>query len=83
MLASNRPWHYAVLMDRHVYALEFVIRRSNEPEEVEALIDRYGIDTVLLSPAGDKDRDVLPYFEAVYGSQTGPLARVYRVRPGS
>ncbi|HED67006.1 MAG TPA: hypothetical protein ENJ09_15800 [Planctomycetes bacterium] len=87
VLGSYRAWHYAVLMERPIFALEFVVKRHLDPETnqldtrpLEELIDRYGINTVVLSPARRIDREILPYFEGKYGKQPDPLARVYRVR---
>ncbi len=88
VLASYRAWHYAVLMERPIYALEFVLKRHTDPETrqvdprpMEEMIDKYGIEKVLLSPARAKtDRLFLDYFEQRYGPQRDPLARVYDVR---
>lgn len=86
-LASNRSWHYAVLLERPVYALEFVVKRNLDRvrnvvdvESIEELLDRYEIDRVLLSPKWTKDRELLPYFEGRYGPTLDPTSRVYRVR---
>lgn len=87
VVASHRAWHYAVLMDRPIYALEFVIKRNLDAEKqvlntdpLEALIDKYGITAVVLSPIRRPDMEIVPYFKATYGPQPDPLAHVYRVR---
>ena len=81
VLASHRPWHYAVLMRRPIYSLEFAIRRAGgRVAAAEPLIDKYGIDTVILSPVRVLHPEVLQYFDARYGPVQGSLARVYRVR---
>jgi hypothetical protein len=83
-LASMRGWHYSVYLDRPVFSLEFAVERAGRPAAAESLIDRYGIDTVLLSPANPVDRPVVEYFESRYGAEElDPLARVYRVREGT
>ena len=66
-------------MDRPVYAFEFAVQRSG-PEAIEAVIDKYGIDTVVLSPIRRKDRELIPYFDKRYAAPTDSIARVYRVR---
>ncbi len=81
--ASIRGWHYAVFLDRPVYSLEFAVERAGRTDAAEDLIDRYGIDTVLLSPRVIVDLPYVGYFEARYGDEVAdPLARVYRVRSG-
>ena len=88
VLASARGWHYAVFLERDVYTLEFAARRAMnaqtkrvDPRSIERLIDEHGITAVLLSPKRARDRvELLPYFEARYGPQTDPVARVYEVR---
>lgn len=87
VLASHRGWTYAVFLERPIYSLEFVVQRHLDQERMqldtgplEALIDEYGIDTVVLSPIRSPDREIVPYFEHAYGSDPDALARVYRVR---
>jgi 4-amino-4-deoxy-L-arabinose transferase-like glycosyltransferase len=80
VLAAHRAWHYAVFLERPVYALEFVLRRTESFAAAEELIDRYGIDAVVVSPIFNKDGEVAGYFDAAYGPQNDPVARVYRVR---
>lgn len=80
--ASVRGWHYAVFLDRPVYSLEFAAGRAGRMDATEDLIDKYRIDTVLLSPRVIVDLPYLEYFEARYGDEVAdPFARVYRVRP--
>lgn len=79
-LGTQRGWFYAVYLDRPVYSFEFAVKRARNPAAAEAIIDKYELDTVVLSPLGVKDQEVLPYFEARYGPSSG-VARVYRVRP--
>jgi hypothetical protein len=82
-LASMRGWHYSVYLERPVFSLEFTVERAGRAAAAESLIDRYGIDTVLLSPANPVDRPLIEYFESRYGSEEPDvLARVYRVREG-
>jgi 4-amino-4-deoxy-L-arabinose transferase-like glycosyltransferase len=84
-LASARGWHYAVHMDRPVYSLEFVLQREGNMRAVEELIDRVGVNTVILSPVPPaplfRDRDVLPYFSERYRPLRRDRALVFRVRP--
>ncbi len=80
VLAAGRAWHYGVLLDRDVYAFEFTWKRSGRTQDLEAMIDKYGINTVILSPRERNDRDILPYFEKRYGPSPGRQVFVYRVR---
>jgi 4-amino-4-deoxy-L-arabinose transferase-like glycosyltransferase len=82
--AAVRGWHYSVYLERPVFSLEFVVERAGTAQAAEALIDRRGIDTVLLSPGNPVDGPYFDYFEGRYGSiAKDPLARVYRVRSPS
>lgn len=78
-LASQRGWHYAAFLDRPVYSLEFAVQRVGRPAAAEEVIDRYDLNTVILSPLMAKDREILPYFFRRYGERRG-RALVYRVR---
>jgi len=80
VLASNRAWHYALLMDRPVYGLEVDIQRGGDVSAAEETIDKYGIQFVVLSPNRPKDAEVLPYFAAKYEERRAPHARAFRVR---
>ena len=51
-LAAYRGWHHAVYLERPVYSLEQACERAGSPAAGEEVIDRYGLDTVLLTPLG-------------------------------
>jgi hypothetical protein len=75
-------FHYSVLLDRPVYSLNFAVQRAGRMAAAEDIIDKYGLNTVILSPLFDEDRLILPYFVKQYGlSPTGQPAYVLRVRP--
>lgn len=80
VLASHRAWHYALLMDRPIRAMEFAVEREGDPAAVESILDKYGVDTVLLSHRQRADRKILPYFEERYEPLGTRAARVFRVR---
>jgi hypothetical protein len=74
--------HYAVLLGRPVYSLEFAVRRAGLPEGAEAIIDRYGLDTIVLSPDEPAEASMIPYFRERYGDpEQAGSALLFRVRP--
>jgi 4-amino-4-deoxy-L-arabinose transferase-like glycosyltransferase len=75
-------FHYSVYLERPVYSLYFAARRGNSPAAAEAIIDEYGIDTLLFTPLIGVEMRMLPYFERRYGPslRVGP-AHLLRVRP--
>jgi len=80
-LGAGQGFHYGVYLDRPVYSLMHAVRRARTPEAAEAVIDRYGLDTVVLSPLVPADRPFFAYFTARYGpGTTAGSARVWRVR---
>jgi len=82
-LAAGQGFHYAVYLRRPVYSLMHAVRRAGRLDAAEPLIDKYGIDTVMLSPLVPEDRAFVPYFEAHYGPGTpAGLATIWRVRGG-
>lgn len=81
LAAPMRGWYFSIFLDRPVYSLNFAFDRARDMRAVEQLIDRYRIDTVLLSPWTDiAGRPMLPYFQARYPQLervgTGAIARV-------
>ncbi|MFN0245012.1 MAG: ArnT family glycosyltransferase [Planctomycetota bacterium] len=81
LAAPMKGWYFSVFLDRPVYSLYFAWDRARDMRAVEALIDRYGVDTVLLSPWTDvAGKPMLPYFQARYPRferlATGAIARV-------
>lgn len=80
-VAAPIGWHYAVFLDRPVHSLFFAMRRSGGPDGAERVIDKYSIDTVILSPFLPADRGVLPYFQERYGPGVAAgSSLVFRVR---
>ena len=58
------------------------MRRAQSPEGAEQMIDKYGLDTIVLSPLVGREPSLMPYFEGRYGEplRMGP-GLVWRVRP--
>ena len=83
-IAAGVGFHYGVYLDRPVYSLWFALRRDNRPEVAEAIIDKYGLDTLLFSPLIGAEMGMLPYFEQRYGNvrKVGG-ASIVRVRPAA
>ncbi len=84
VFASGRAWHLGVLLEQPVYALEFTWLRDPRPRAIEALIDRYGINTVVLTNWEARDRMLQnQYIDRKYQKtkQSDAYVSVYRVRP--
>lgn len=81
-LAAGQGFHYGVYLERPVYNLMHAVRRAGRVDAVEGIIDKYEINTVVLSPLVPPDRMFAEYFTDRYGAGTpaGP-ALVWRVRP--
>lgn len=88
---STLGWHYELLLDRPVPGLQRPMGRVREPEAVEALIDLYDVNTVVISSmdrAGDPPRNpagirrLHDYLTSNYDDvvETG-WATIIRVRP--
>ena len=71
-------------LDRPVYSLKFAVERAKSIAASEDVIDRYGIDTVLLWSFINPELRLVPYFESKY-PRTATLDEgggyVFRVRP--
>jgi hypothetical protein len=67
VLATAKGFHLTVYLERPVYSLLFAVWRVGDPEVVEELIERYGIDTVILTPGLRDDAPLVPYFLSRYG----------------
>jgi hypothetical protein len=81
-LAAGQGFHYGVYLDRPVYSLVHAVRRAHRRDAAEQIIDRYGLNTVVLSPLIEPDRRLAPYFIRRYGlGEPAGEARVWRVRP--
>jgi len=80
-IASMRGMHHSVHLGRPVFNLRFGIARGHGAEGAEAVIDRYRIDTVMLSPAIQMDRAPIAYFRHRYGKpeSVGEML-IWRVR---
>jgi len=89
-LATFYGRHWQVFLDRPVYSFRWAtnraLRRQTRPSVVqeaqEAIIDKYGIDTVILSTRSKREQLLIPDFTRRYGTpaQLGPVD-VFRVRP--
>ena len=81
-VATAFNWHYATCLDRPVYTLLFAVRRAEDPAAAEAVIDAYGINTVILTPFWVLDRALFPSFKSRYADvKHVGNAYVFRVRP--
>lgn len=74
-------FHYSVYLERPVYSLYFASRRAKTFEAAEAIVDKYGLDTLLFTPLIGAEMAMLPYFRERYGNvqKAGP-AYLVRVR---
>jgi hypothetical protein len=81
-LAAGQGFHYGVYLERPVYNLMHAVRRAGRLDAAEDIIDKYDLDTVVLSPLMPQDRALIPYFAGRYGPGTpAGSAFVWRVRP--
>ncbi|MDH3213863.1 MAG: hypothetical protein OEM05_15395, partial [Myxococcales bacterium] len=81
-IGAGVGFHYGVYLERPVYSLAFAIRRDHRPEAAEAIIDKYGLNTLVSSPLAGAELPLLPYFEKRYGNvRRAGEATVIRVRP--
>jgi hypothetical protein len=81
-LGAGQGFHYGVYLERPVYTLMHAVRRAGRLEAAEQIIDKYELNTIVLSPLVPPDQPLVPYFTARYGPGTpaGP-ALTWRVRP--
>lgn len=81
-IATPHDWRYEVCLERPVFNLLFAARRSNRMADVEEMLDKYGINTVVLSRSKPTDRSYLRYFMRRFESrhELGEII-VLRVRP--
>ena len=86
VLGAYRAWDLAVHLNRAVYGFEQAQRREGRPNACEGIIDKYGIDTVVLVPLGlpalllPEHTRLETYIENRYGPAPDPL-KLIRVRP--
>ena len=75
-------WHYSVYLERPVWSLFFAVRRADDMQAAERVIERHGVDRVLLAPRVPSDAAMLPWFLERYGDRArgGPESTVIRVR---
>lgn len=68
-IAAGLGQHYAVHLGRPVYSFVMAIRRDhNRLRAADAIVEKYGIDTILLSPLVPFETEaLLPHFERRYG----------------
>jgi hypothetical protein len=80
-LGAGQGFHHSVYLERPVYSLMYAVQRSGRPDAVEEIIDKYHLNTVVLSTLVPPDVLLLPYFRERYGPGTvAGSAEVYRVR---
>lgn len=81
-LATFIGWHHALFLDRPVYSLYFASARSGIMSDMEKVIDKYGIDTIVLADFVPQEQHLRKYFEEHYSDvqriQTGTI---FHVRP--
>jgi len=65
-LGSGTGWHYNVCLGRPVYGLKHTVFRAGTNDAVEQAIDKYRIETVVLSSRDPVDRSLLQYFQGRY-----------------
>lgn len=80
-LATIRGFHLTMLMEQPVYSLRWAYRLALGMEGVDAVVDRYGVNTVLLDPEVNLDAKSEALFVEHYGAgmQIGGV-RIIRVR---
>jgi hypothetical protein len=81
-LGAYRGWHHAVYLERPVFSFELACERAGSVEACEAIVDAYGLDTVLLTPLGlpapvaAAERELAAYVARRYGGRDLGLVRV-------
>ena len=65
-LGSGTGWHYNVCLGRSVYGLKHAVFRARTNDVAEQVIDKYRIETVVLSSRDPVDRSLLLYFQSRY-----------------
>jgi hypothetical protein len=81
-LASSAGFHYALHLGRPVYSLQMAVRRAGEIEAVEEVIDKYGINTLVLFEDKKMEREMLAYARSRYSpAESVGSGYLFRVRP--
>jgi hypothetical protein len=84
-LAASAGFHYTLYLERPVYSLQMAIRRAGGVQGAEAMIDKYGVDTLALFGDKKMERELLAYARSKYGpGQRVGTGYLFRVRaPGT
>lgn len=79
-VASARGVHYAVMLHRPVFSLEYAVDREGPDAGLPRMLEKYAIDRVVLAPEVRRERELVPWFDAHYGPAEvrGPV-RLYRI----
>jgi 4-amino-4-deoxy-L-arabinose transferase-like glycosyltransferase len=89
-LGSTVGRHYGVFLDRPVHGLLQPMQNSKNPADIETLIDRYGLNTVVMSglvraglPSRNRagTRRLLGYLRETYEEVDAGQGSIFRVRP--
>jgi hypothetical protein len=75
--------HYSVFLERPVYNIEIVARRANALKAADGVIERNGIDTIVLANWIPLEQQFADYFRRRYGEPevVGP-ALIFRIQRG-
>ncbi|MSR61971.1 MAG: hypothetical protein EXS08_05960 [Planctomycetes bacterium] len=82
VLGAWRGWHHAVFLERPVYGFEMAVRREGVEPGCAQVIQRYGIDFVMLTPLGLPElvrrqaQEFSTYLTSRYGGKDRGLVRV-------
>ncbi len=84
-LATALGFHDTLFLERPVYSLALAVRRTGSPEAIEAVIDRYGVDTLILSASDTAESSLLGFVRSRYPDGVEIAADLFliRVRPRS
>ena len=81
-LGSLVGFQYGVYLQRPVYSLKQTLQRAGRIDAADAVIDKYRLDAIVLTPTDSAERAFVPYFERHYGPGAGVGdARLWHVRP--
>lgn len=81
-LASSAGFHHALYLGRPIYSLQMAVRRAGKIQAVEDVIDKYGVNTLVLFEDKKMEREILSYARNRYapGEAVG-TGYLFRVRP--
>ncbi len=65
-LATALGFYDTLFLERPVYSLSLAVRRAGSPEAIEGVIDRYGVDTLILSTSDPAESSLLRFVRARY-----------------